>query len=50
MILAALYDDQATFDRLSDTVQAGIADGRSKGNVSGLFPWYWLPKKGEATK
>jgi hypothetical protein len=41
MILAALYDDKATFDRLSATVQAGIAFGRSKGDVTGLFPWYW---------
>jgi len=36
MILAALYDDKATFDRLSATVQAGIKSG-----VTGLFPWYW---------
>jgi hypothetical protein len=36
MILAALYNDKATFDKLSATVQAGI-----KGGVTGLFPWYW---------
>jgi Glycosyl hydrolases family 8 len=39
MILAALYNDQATFDRLSATVQAGITIGST-----GLFPWYWNEK------
>jgi glycosyl hydrolase family 8 len=42
MILAALYDDKVTFDRLSATVQAGIAYNQSKGNP-GLFPWFWTP-------
>jgi Glycosyl hydrolases family 8 len=34
MMLAALYNDKQTFDRLSKTIQAGI-------NSTGLFPWYW---------
>src|SRR5271168_4288350 len=38
MMLAALYNDQPTFDRLSKTVQAGI-------NSTGLFPWYWHPEE-----
>jgi hypothetical protein len=51
MILAALYGDRNTFDRLSATVQAGIKagdDARKKlvavGNPVpglGLFPWFW---------
>jgi hypothetical protein len=42
MIVAALYDDQDTFDRLSATVQAGILSGVTPGNVkTGLFPWTW---------
>ena len=48
MILAALYDDKPTFDRLSATVQAGIAYSQKNGNVTGLFPWYWT-QKGSAT-
>jgi hypothetical protein len=40
MILAALYDDRATFNKLSLTVQAGIAYNQSKGKP-GLFPWWW---------
>jgi hypothetical protein len=42
MILAALYDDKATFDQLSATVQAGIT---ANGNI-GLFPWYWTGQNG----
>ena len=42
MILAALYDDRATFNKLSLTVQAGIAYNQSQGNPR-LFPWYWTP-------
>jgi hypothetical protein len=42
MILAALYGDKNTFDRLSATVQAGIAYNKSKGNPP-LFPWWWTP-------
>ena len=38
MILAALYNDQGAFDRLSATVQAGIQN-----DTTGLFPWYWTP-------
>ena len=45
MILAALYDDKATFDRLSATVQAGIKSG-----VTGLFPWYWTQKSDGSTE
>ena len=42
MIVAALYDDQDTFDRLSATVQAGILSGVTPGNVNtGLLPWTW---------
>lgn len=42
MIVAALYDDQVTFDRLSATVQAGILSGVTPGNVNtGLLPWTW---------
>jgi endo-1,4-beta-D-glucanase Y len=44
MILAALYNDKDTFDRLSATIQAGIAFADSKRNKkTGLFPWYWKP-------
>lgn len=44
MINAALYNDQATFNKLSVTVQAGIpASGK------GLFPWYWVPASSGAT-
>jgi len=42
MMLAALYNDQPTFDRLSKTVQAGI-------NSTGLFPWYWHPEENNGT-
>lgn len=43
MILAALYDDQETFDRLSATVQAGILSGVTPSNnvKTGLLPWTW---------
>jgi len=42
MIVAALYNDQVTFDRLSATVQAGILSGVTPGNVNtGLLPWTW---------
>ena len=42
MILAALYDDQDTFDQLSATVQAGILSGVTPNNVkTGLLPWTW---------
>ena len=42
MILAALYDDQVTFDRLSATVQAGILSGLTPSNAAtGLLPWTW---------
>ena len=40
LILAALYDDQVTFDRLSATVQAGL-----RNSSTGLFPWYWTEKE-----
>jgi hypothetical protein len=51
MILAVLYGDRATFDRLSATVQAGIKagddarkklvpEGKSVPGL-GLFPWFW---------
>ena len=44
MILAALYNDKPTFDRLSATVQAGIqhGDGNSQTVSTGLFPWSWV--------
>src|SRR4051812_15472438 len=50
MILAALYDDRATFDRLSATVQAGIKVGdaarmKSGRRATGFFPWIWIRKK-----
>lgn len=42
MILAALYDDQVTFDKLSATVQAGILSGETPNNTkTGLLPWTW---------
>ena len=42
MILAALYDDQYTFDQLSATVQAGILSGVTPSNTkTGLLPWTW---------
>lgn len=42
MILAALYDDQDTFDKLSATVQAGILSGVTPSNTkTGLLPWTW---------
>ena len=41
MVLAALYNDKPTFDRLSATVQAGIQFGNSQNGSTGLFPWYW---------
>ena len=54
MILAALYDDQTTFDKLSATVQAGISSGycTASGKSTNLLPWswqvssgsYWVPK------
>jgi hypothetical protein len=40
MVLAALYDDKITFDRLSATIQAGIPYGKS-GTPTNLFPWSW---------
>jgi len=44
MINAALYNDKATFDRLSATVQAAIPWGATGANLSGqktgLFPWF----------
>ena len=40
MILAALYNDQNTFDKLSYTIQAGGASGSNK--LGGLFNWYWV--------
>jgi endo-1,4-beta-D-glucanase Y len=40
MVLAALYDDKTTFDRLSATIQAGIPYGKS-GTPTNLFPWSW---------
>ena len=43
MILAALYDDQATFDKLSATIQAGIPLGKSNNASTNLFPWSWQP-------
>ena len=42
MILAALYNDKPTFDRLSATVQAGIQYGNSQNGSTGLFPWRWV--------
>ncbi len=42
MILAALYNDKPTFDRLSATVQAGIQYGNSLNGSTGLFPWSWV--------
>ncbi len=42
MIVAALYNDQTTFDRLSATVQAGIKSGKTpSGTLTGLMPWTW---------
>ncbi len=42
MILAALYDDQDTFDKLSATVQAGILSGETPSTTkTGLLPWTW---------
>jgi len=41
MILSALYNDKATFDKLSATIQAGIPYGTSNGSPTGLFPWSW---------
>jgi len=48
LMLAALYDDQTTFDKLSATIQAGIPYGSSKadgsggfGTKTGLLPWSW---------
>jgi hypothetical protein len=43
MILAALYNDQATFDKLSATIQAGIPLGKSNNTSTNLFPWSWQP-------
>jgi hypothetical protein len=43
MILAALYDDPITFDKLSATIQAGIPLGKSNGVSTNLFPWSWQP-------
>jgi len=43
MILAALYDDQTTFDKLSATIQAGIPLGKSNSVSTKLFPWSWKP-------
>jgi hypothetical protein len=40
MILAALYNDQNTFDKLSYTIQAGAASGSNL--LGGLFNWYWV--------
>lgn len=45
MILAALYNDKITFDKLSSTLQAGIAAYSGKG----LFPWYWIPVGGSSS-
>ncbi|TSA01984.1 MAG: hypothetical protein D4R77_13365, partial [Planctomycetaceae bacterium] len=42
MVLAALYNDKPTFDRLSATVQAGIQFGNSQNGSTGLFPWRWV--------
>jgi len=42
MILAALYNDQATFNGLSATVQAGL------NTATGLFPWYWYCTAGSS--
>ena len=42
MILAALYDDQDTFDKLSATVQVGIRSGLTPTNIeTKLLPWTW---------
>jgi len=48
LMLAALYNDKTTFDKLSATIQAGLAYGSSKadgkggyGTKTGLFPWSW---------
>jgi len=46
MILAALYNDQATFDKLSAFVQAGIPLGKSYGTATGLIPWSWRSTDG----
>jgi endo-1,4-beta-D-glucanase Y len=45
MILAALYNDKTSFDRLSAPVQAGIKSGSTR-----LFPWYWTQKSGASTE
>jgi endo-1,4-beta-D-glucanase Y len=42
MILSALYNDKATFDKLSATIQAGVPYGKSNGTSTGLFPWSWV--------
>ena len=39
MVVAAMYGDQATFDRLSRTVQAGIA--ATNASTTKLFGWAW---------
>ena len=41
MIVAALYDDQTTFDRLSATVQAGMKNGEVSwtSTPTNLLPW-----------
>ncbi len=48
LMLAALYNDKTTFDKLSATIQAGIPYGSSKadgsggyGTKTGLLPWSW---------
>jgi hypothetical protein len=44
MVLAALYNDQTTFDKLSATIQAGIPLGQTTNGVkTNLFPWSWKP-------
>jgi FG-GAP-like repeat/Glycosyl hydrolases family 8/FG-GAP repeat len=57
MILAALYDDQDTFDNLSATVQTGIQFGKiqlgktpdpDKDKLTNLIPW-WLVQDTSST-
>jgi len=49
MILSALYNDKATFDRLSATIQAGVPYGKSNGTATGLFPWSWVSSGSNTT-
>ena len=41
MMLAALYDDEETFFRLSLTVEKGSELGEQQGLPPNLFPWIW---------